>query len=88
MGRGKLLRSIKWAFWTRSTMVNGLTLLLSLLIAAGAAEWLARTIVRHVAPARSTALHALASNRSANRILLPLATRSRKRGKSEVGLCS
>jgi len=37
-------------------MVNGLTLLLSLLIAAGAAEWLARTIVRRVAPERSSAI--------------------------------
>ena len=37
-------------------MVNGLTLLLSLLIAAGAAEWLARTIVRRVAPERYSAI--------------------------------
>ena len=37
-------------------MVNGLTLLLSLLIAAGAAEWLARTIVRRVAPERFSAI--------------------------------
>jgi hypothetical protein len=70
-------------------MVNGLTLLLSLLIAPGAAEWLARKSCAASFPQRLPASSlALASNRSANTILLPLAKHLWKHGRSKVELCS